>query len=275
MNLYVVAGLILGAIASGLLIFGGRLDSRRDAKADSAELLRKMDDVRGEIKEAQAHPSTREAASQLDIIDQEFQAWAEDFVKNKARTQIEVDEIETDAKQQALAASLAAKKGALQERQYSSNTARPVLAAALVALRKAIAAYNAQSGSHFTVELPELPLDLYDEAAKQYNGAVGFQGKAAWSVKLSIPSSPVNQYQSGEYNFPGLSIILDPLDTQETADVSVLGYGAGPLKMSVSLSSTKLPKLKGIGANVPLTDYNTVLNRAMQRLLEAQVFVLK
>lgn len=271
MDPYFIVGLVVVAVGGGLSAYG----LRRESRADAQETNRKLDEFKQDLNAAQAHPATPELAAQLDSLDQEFSAWAEDFVKNKARTQLEVEEIRTSAEQQKLAASLSQKQTALKDRQHSSNTARPVLSAAITALRKSIEAYNAKSGSHFIANLPDLPFDLFDPAAKQYKGTVQFDDKASWTVTLLVPDEPFST-MSSEPLFPVLRIRMEEgSDSHTGAFIYFPGGGMSGSRIEVDLRSEHLPPLKGISFGATLSEYKPLLQRSMQRLVEAQVYALK
>ena len=232
---------------------------------------KKIDAVRSELSLLASQPAGPEKDAALDSIDAKFGAWADDFVRNKERTRLEVEQMDAEKVKKQLDDAAASARRQVEERKSINDKFHSLFSFAVGAIGKAIHAYNAKSGSRFTVDLPAVPYDLYDKSSAGYKGTVNFEGKATWTVSIGVPDSMYTQY--GENNYPSMGLSIEQ-DNARIGSVSIGGVYNGP-GVAVSFGSGALPRLSEIDFHAPADDYQAKLVRSMQRLVEAQVYTFK
>jgi hypothetical protein len=242
-------------------------DSNQAASTDNPVVSRGM-------KDRAPAPAAAESA-RIDSTDEDFDAWADELVRNKARTQLKVDEIGANAIKQELSNKLAQKQAELTTRLSTNDTVRPVFDLAITSLKKAIAAYNSKSGSHITWNLPDLPFDFFEHPAIGYKGTIDFEGKALWTILLDVPNTITSPYSPGEPSFPTMSIRIEQGGVKHGgAWVSFGGGGTIGNSVEVGLNSDRVPSIQGIGFWAPKGEYKSPLQLSMETLIEAQLWAL-
>lgn len=256
MNSLIVVGLVViavGSVLGGILTFIG---ARRQSRTDSAQVEAKLEEIRIEIQAAKSQPAITPAQSeQIDSIDRDFRAWAADFAKNKERTRLEADESWI---------------GDVKRKLDQSSQVRPVYELYLNTLRLSIAAYNEETGSHFLVDIPRLPLDMFKDAAT-YSGRITFGNKARWAITLEVGDLPFLQLKF--YDVLPSDVPSEPYGSVSVAVQTVLD----PV-VSIRFSGERLPKLPGIIVGYPLlrrNEYQAPVQLSAKQLVKAQIVAIE
>lgn len=240
---------VVGAIYVAIGTFVMRYGDWRESRADARRTHKKLSEIERKITSAKQGASSPQETEKLENIDQEFREWAAGFVKNKARSQLEVQQTRI---------------GAVESEINRSEIWRPVLELFIETVRQVVQAYAAETGSAISVKLSPLPANLFDKHAS-YEGVVLFTPTVKWRFELDRGVSVLE--------FPVLWIWLYHGKAQ-TRIVHIWSYDRQDAFVRVSLHGDELPRLSGIEVRASEKTYPEELRRSAQRLIEAQLLSL-
>ena len=249
MNVYTIIGIILVAVGGLLAAYGqhrasDETERRRDAKF--AEYFAKLDNAKG------LPPDMK--AIVLDSIDRDFDSWAKKFAKTRDRNRLPVQETLIQKEQGEITAS---------------DAARPVFNLLLTSIRDYLRAYNAETGSKFEAELPELPDNFMGSST--YVGYVSFKPNAVrWQIHI-WPTNDLGQ------PVPMLAIHIAPDGHSFIGSEGNMVYAIQPYTKVVVAQNERAypPFLDGMTGRFPFGEAAKGLQRSIQRLLESQILALK
>jgi hypothetical protein len=170
MNLFILCGLALIAVGSGLTIYGGIVVNRKDSLA----LEDKVEKVLAEVAVAKkdANPKERES---LDAIEKEFLSWAADFHKNKNSRQLQLEQEKLDVSQ--------------REIKYSSQAHAP-FTFLINCAKQIVLAYQQESKQSLQLDLTPIPENMYTDAGSVVIGTLKFRPQLIWKFAISARRPP-------------------------------------------------------------------------------------
>jgi hypothetical protein len=231
----------------GLIVAIGQ---RRDSRDDATKLEQKLGEIRLEIASAKETASSTEETKKLDDIGKEFRDWAAGFVRNKERGKLEVAQIQTSA---------------VESQLDRSEVWRPVLEFFMETVRRSVQAYAAETGAAASVQLPPLPVNLF-QSKDSYEGIVVFNRDVSWRIRLQATPSKLLE-------LPVLWIFLER-GSEQTRLAHVMSLDRADQFVILELYGDVLPRLSGIEGKFPFGNYRIGLAQAIRRLVEAQLLSL-
>ncbi len=250
MNGYIIGGILLIALGTLAMVYGQHAKSKVDSSEVSQVVQNKVDEVLKRIDEVRGDEKDKASAGKIQQIEQEFQTWASEFLKDRERRKIELARTHLDSSDVQLKVS---------------NEWKPIFEYVLKTIDSLVQAYNAESGEAIKVNFPPVPANLYSEEAENYAGEVIFPNKVIWSVNF-LSAKPPKQESP-----PTMFIYI-----KEKADQSYLNsyctIGSLDKKsFRVHLNGPRVPTAKGIEGIYPFEAYRDSLKTILQRLFEAQL----
>jgi hypothetical protein len=244
-----VAGVVLIGVGTLLATLAQRRDSTADVRKIEATLQKKLTEVHQEIASAKALSSPAESAKKLDQIDRAFAGWAKDFVRDKERRKLEVEQTRVADKQKEL---------------DDSETWRPVLELFLVTVGGAARAYAKETGTPIEVQLPQLPTNLYDKNIR-YAGRIAFRKDVVWQIELDHSTDFMGVY-------PPLAVtLLGGRAADDDVVARLWSMSQDSHYVIFSVTSDVLPKLPGINGTFQKATYRTEFPKAVSGGFAAQM----
>lgn len=242
-------GFLVVAIGGGIFLYGQRRDSGSDVAKIEATIAAKVAEVRQEIASAKEAASSPEEVERLDDADKGFRDWAAKIVENKERSHLEMERTRLEE---------------IESQLKRSDVWRPVLELFLATIARCVKAYGAETGSPVAVDIPRLPTNLFDVSAS-YTATVVFNSKVTWVVELDrtktvlLSSTPVLCVQRAGSDMVRLAYLW-------SSDL------LGDVRLTVQ--NERLKRLKGVEGDFSFKSYQSPLQAATQRLVEAQILAL-
>ena len=257
MNVYVVTGLLIVAIGSGVAIYGQYLKSKTDNATTAVENDKKLQQIMSDIQSIKNSNPPPEVAAKIEKVEDEFRSWASEFGKKKAERRVDFEKAKLD--QAALELKMS--------RRY-----RPFLEFARDTLEKAVVAYNAESQENVRCELRRVPDNIYDLSDARQGDEVGnivFGPTVAWVVfmRATLPAR--------EDNRPTMTIsfVKDPKEGWGTNRFSIYPDLIDGV-YRISFSGERVPSFVGINSQYPMEGYEKTLRDVLLKVFEAQVLAL-
>ncbi len=243
-----IAGVVLIAVGTLLVAQAGQRDTKK--------IARKLDEFKAALTEAKRETSPAAPAKErIADIERDFDSWAKRVLNNSEQINVEVEQ---------------SKARAARLELDISDQLRDPYGYFLSALRRAIGAYNKQAGTAAIIaHIPELPVNFFSAEGRAYRGRVQFREDTYWEIALS-PIPPQARPFGG---IPSLTIALfgtkaGPSD----GNFSLSMLSIGSREVNVSLTGTRLPKLKALDTSTHLSfSYKKDLEEAALQLIEAQL----
>jgi hypothetical protein len=250
MNAYIIVGILIIALGTGLTLYGQHIKSR----GDSSILQEKVENVLKSIDETKKGEKDEATAGKMQQIEQEFRTWATEFLKDREQKKVALAKNQLDS---------------VDEQFKVSNEVKPVFEYVLKTIESLARAYNAESGQKVQVDFPTIPSNLYTQAAEDYSGKVIFPSKVVWRVSFFAIKPPQRKYPPCMY----VSFCL----TEKESGLS--RYCAIKPRMmmkefkeiSVDLNGSGVPMTEGIEGTYPVESYRESLKMIVRRLFEAQL----
>lgn len=214
MNSYMILGILVLAVGTGLSAYLINLSTVLSSKDSQKEVLNKIEETRQQIVDAKGAPNVDR--KEIEKIEDEFNSWADDFVKNKELKKLELEKEDINTKGNRIALNAKWK---------------PHLDAFFSSIKNILDAYNKRTGDNINYNIPQLPDNLFDPAAVEYQATITFRPDIKWSISLTpaapladdpMPSLKISIYDSiGNYPQDKIGIaIID--DTKFNQDSRVL-----------------------------------------------------
>lgn len=196
MNSYII-GIFVLIVGTGLGTYLMYVGSGQSSAASQKELMDKIEETRQEI--AEAKDSTNPDKQEIEKIENEFNSWANEFVKNKdlKKLELEKENINTEGSRIALSAKW-----------------KPQLDTFLSSIRNIIDAYNRQAGASITYDINKLPENIFDPSAEEYEAKIIFKPDIIWLINIA-PASALAEKQ-----MPSLTVSIFDQKTKNYKDIS-------------------------------------------------------
>lgn len=173
MNSYIIFGILILVAGTGFGTYLMYVGSGKSSAVSQKELIDKIEETRQEI--AEAKNSTNPDKQKIEMIENEFNSWANDFVKNKDIKRLELEKESIDTKGSRIALS---------------NIWKPRLDTFFLSIRNIIDAYNKQTGDSISYEIEKLPENIFDPSAEVYTAKVIFSPDVVWVMTVT-PALPL------------------------------------------------------------------------------------
>lgn len=245
-----IAGILLTAFGTGIMIYGQLVRSKVDSAEVSQVLHDKVDSVLKRIEEVREGEKDKASAGKIQQIEQEFQTWAAEFLKDREQRKVELQRTQLDS---------------VDVQLRVSNEWKPVFEYVLKTIAAMAHAYNSESGETIEVDFPPLPSNLYSEEARNYGGKVVFPNKVLWRVAF-LSSKPARQEAPPsmyvDFKIEGDRDCLNSYFSITNLDgKSFRSYIIGP----------NVPTAKGVEGIYQLDSYRDSLKTVIRSLFEAQL----
>jgi hypothetical protein len=163
--------IILGVVLNGLGILSMAKGSSIASDKSKAEIIDRINHFREEIKRAKEISGASESLKEIEVFENEFNEWADDFLKNVESRQIAKKKSEI----------------LLREKEIElSKKWRHVYEYLIEVIFHMSAAFNTKSTSAIEFIFSELPENLYSEEAESYRARLIFDDNNAWEIKFLI-----------------------------------------------------------------------------------------
>ena len=180
----IIVGILLNALGTGMMVYGQHVKSKVDSAEVSRVLQDKVDNVLKRIDEVREGEKDEASAGKIQQIEQEFQTWAAEFLKDREQRKVELARTHLDS---------------VDVQLKVSNEWKPIFEYVLKTIDSMANAYNAESGETIKVDFPPLPPNLYSEAASKYGGKVVFPNKAVWRILFAASRPPKKENPPSMY----------------------------------------------------------------------------
>jgi len=245
----IIVGILLNALGTGIMVYGQLVKSKVDSAEVSRVLQDKVDNVLKRIDEVREGEKDEASAGKISQIEQEFKNWAAKFLKNRELRKIELERSKLDS---------------VDVQLRVSNEWRPIFEYILQTIDSLARAYNAESGESVKVDFPPIPPNLYSDEARNYGGKVIFPNKVIWSIGFSSIKPPRERHP------PSMKIYFQI--EEERLFYSYLSIENFDKKsFLVRLDGSNIPTAEGIEGLYPFDLYRDSVKTIMQRLFEAQL----
>jgi hypothetical protein len=187
MNAFIVWGIILVAVGTFLVTWGGIVRSRKDS-ADSAKASEaQLNAISRDLADLKGRPKSDLSEDAIKRVETDITKWAQDFGSKKQQRKLQVEQ------------QLAAHQSAVD---HSNELIRGYFQFFLTVLRTALASYAQESNGQLDIQLPEMPATLFSDQDAHYTGRVLFSPAVHWNI------STMYDTQSPELAGPWFMITL-------------------------------------------------------------------
>lgn len=163
--------LILGALLNGIGILMITKGSSIGSQKDKTEIIDKINNFREEIDLVKGTVHESEPLKKIEVIENEFDKWAEDFIKDFESKQIAKRKTEI----------------LLNEKEVNlSRQWRHIYQYFLEVIQSTLLALNKKSSTTIEFTLPEIPKNLFNKEAESYVGRITFDDNNIWKIRLHI-----------------------------------------------------------------------------------------
>lgn len=163
--------IILGVVLNGLGILSMTKGSSIASDKSKTEIIDTINHFREEIKHAKEKSGSSESLKEIEIYENEFNEWADDFLKNVESKQIAKKKSEI----------------LLREKEIKlSKQWRHIYEYLMEVIYHMIVAFNKKSTSMIEFIFSELPRNLFTEEAESYRGLLIFDDNNAWAIEFQI-----------------------------------------------------------------------------------------
>jgi len=250
MNGYIIGGILLIALGTLAMVYGQHAKSKVDSSEVSQVVQNKVDEVLKRIDEVRGGEKDKASAGKIQQIEQEFQIWAAEFLKDRELRKVQFARTQLDS---------------VDVQLKVSNEWKPIFEYALKTIDAMAHAYNSESGETVKVDFPPLPSNLYSEAARKYGGKIIFPNKAIWHILFAASSPPKKENPPSmyvEFRKEGdIGLLNSYFSISYLNEKSFRSYITGP----------DVPTAEGVEGIYPLESYRDSLKTIISRLFEAQL----
>ncbi len=174
MNWYIISGLIIIAIGTGLLTYGGVWQSRKDAAPSNEASMEKLDQITRDVSELKGRPKSELSARAIEHVEGDIEEWVRQFGTDSDVRKLALN-------QRSHEAQTSAEAGCALGRDY--------FAYCVSLIRAALPEYKASTSKEFDWELPEVPEKLFIDPSLRYDGVVNFSATEQWQIEAFCNSA--------------------------------------------------------------------------------------
>lgn len=250
MNSYIVLGIVIVAIGTGLVAYGQYVKGKADSDVSAIESDKKLQRIMADIESLKDSNPPPAMVAKIDKIEDEFSAWAAEFNKKKISRKTEFER--NKLKRSSLELQISE-----QYREFFDYSCKM--------LEKLVIAYNQQSNGQVSFKATSLPENLYD-----FKGTVCeivFSPRVVWNVFLQS-TRPV-----GEDSLPNLAIYFSEEVGRASYDyLMITPQSDGTYRFG--FRGEKIPGFVVDTSTPPMSSYEESLKVVLKELFEAQILAL-
>jgi hypothetical protein len=163
MNAYLIWGIVVVALGTLLMTYGGIVQSRKDAAKSSD----KLDSISRDVADLKGKPKSDLSANAIKRVETDIAKWAKEFASEKQQRKLRVEE------------QLSAHQSAVD---HSNELIRGYFQFFLTVLREALISYAKDAKSQVDLTLPEASPLLFSNPDSRYEGRVVFSPLVSWNI---------------------------------------------------------------------------------------------
>ena len=257
MNVYIIIGIILAALGTFILTYGGVVQSRKDAEKSERIAAEQYYELSKDIAELKGKPRAELSFEAVNKVENDVQKWAKAFVAEKDRLKnIHDNKLQEE-----------------ERRLYSSHTlSRDYFSFLITTIKKAVDTYNKELNASIATEFPEISTNLFNSSDERFQGKVVYSNTAIWDIKayLSSPSPDVS----------GPIILItgsdDPKMKTQTKEKTelLLRFGKDSENFHIRLTGAFLLAYGSHSINGKIEDYEETVKKIIKALFENQLLSL-
>ncbi|MHB8123756.1 MAG: hypothetical protein ACYDG4_16585 [Desulfuromonadaceae bacterium] len=247
---HVIGGIVLIALGTGWMVYGQYVKGMEDGAILQGKVEQVLKSIDG-IKQGETAEAT---AGKIQQIEQEFQTWATEFLRDRERRKVTLTKAQLDS---------------VDEQFGVSNKVRPVFEYVIRTIESLARAYNAESDQKVQIDFPPIPPNLYSEAAENYRGKVIFPSNVVWVISF-LSKKPSHREHPPFMNLD-FNLQKSGLPSGSYCLISPKLMKNEFSGLSVKLNGPNLPVTDGIEGEYPVASYRDSLKMITRRLFEAQL----
>lgn len=256
MNWYTISGIIIVAIGTLLMTYGGVFQTRKAASASEQQL----DDISRDLAELKGRPKSELSKDALARVERDIAQWAKDFASEKQQKKL----------------ALAHKRSEHDSTiEHTKTLAREYLGFLTAVLRDAVTSYSTASGQAIAMELPEITDTIFSEndPKSAYEGSISFSPRSSWKIRTMWDP------RSGPDVAPPWIIVSllrksDGADSPQEKGELLIRFSTDMKSFFIRLQQDFLfaaPMESGNSANYKTTEYEERIRTLLVRLVEFQL----
>jgi hypothetical protein len=242
---------------------------RKQAAADQTQSQAKIDQLKQDInqkaleyqqnlQEARFNFLKAQSEAEIRAIGTEFSEFADSFPTNKQELLAHINDLKRDLKvARANAQSVAQATQRKAHLEFTAKVYAPIYFA-LHFVQESVRAYALRTGDQVKIDPVELPDDLYEHPV---NTQIVFPTGAIWSLNIRADDEPVAWFSV---------IFTDPQHHKTGELYTPVNPGRHILSFGYS-ADPSLPDPSTINGDFPLSDYETPIKRAYQKVMSMQL----
>lgn len=239
------------------------LETKEENARSEREIREKLQSVLVALNAAKHEDSKKITEEKIRVIQSDFSQWAEEFARNLPARINEFAQLKADFQKTQIEKA----NQEIQRQTQISGQSYPVLSFAVRFLEESVRAYAKRTSKDIKVDPLELPENFYAQVAQS---AIHFNGQATWKLTITTAARPL-----GTPHIPGkqpyLRILFTDHEGQQSGDFLLCTYPDGN-KISISYTPRlPTPSTATINGEHDLSDYESAVRSALQRVIEAQL----
>lgn len=254
MNYYIVSGIILTAIGTLLLTYGGLVQSQKDSDSNQKKADEQYHQISKDLSELKGIPKAELSYDAVRKVEIDVQNWAQSFVSDKDRLQsIQHSKIEQENRRL----------------QSIERLSRDYFGFFTETLRQAINSYNQNLKTNIAIQLPELDPSLFGSKDSRFDGNITFPSGRRWIItacqtepgpEIAAPIILINKFSSA--STVGQTELL-------------LRFGKDMKRFHIRLQGD-FSLFYGTGTvGGEISDYENSIKAVLRNLLEAEIIATK
>lgn len=253
----IIVGGVINAFGIFLMTKGSSISSNKD----KSEIIEKIKGFREEIGVMKSGITDRESLNKIEIIENEFNEWAGNFVSDFESKKVDQQKSEI----------------LLREKEIKlSKKWRHIYLYTFEIIQQMLTAYNQRAKNKIEFILPALPYNLFDKDAKSFKSLIIFDDNTVWRITLQIEKP----YKKDE--IPNIHINCffgDDKARKHAEEISFLGDGlllliidleTECLRVHVSFSNDYIGEVKD-EYSISADSYKTSIKDLFTTLIEHQI----
>jgi hypothetical protein len=256
MNWYTITGIVIVAVGTLLMTYGGLFQTRKDASASE----RQLDNISRDLAELKGRPKSELSKDALARVERDIAKWAKTFASEKQQRKLILDQKRSEHDSSV---------------EHTNALAREYLRFLMAVLRDAVTSYSSASGQTIAADLPEVPETVFsdDDPKRVYEGTISFSTHSSWTIHtMSDPRS------GPDVAAPWIIVSLlrksDGSDSPQEKGELMIRFSKDMKSFFIRLQQDFLfavPMEAGNSANYETTEYEERIRNLLIRLVEFQL----
>jgi hypothetical protein len=251
-NWLIIVGIVVVAVGTLLLTYGGIFQNRKDTEQASKASETRLDQISRDLAELRGRPKSELPPDAIRRVEGEIKDWAATFASEKQKKKLALDE-----RRLAHDNSL----------QHANTLAREYFAFAVSVLRDLVAKYPSES--KLIAKVPDVPGDLFVNPETRFEGDIQFSETMSWKIQA---------YTTQPYPDVGTTMILVYLFENHPPSKEVKERGEFMLRFNNTAQTFHI-RVRGdftLATPVetlskPTTEYEATIKSILKSLFEYQL----